>query len=793
MGPRLVYVGNLNMRRQSALAVLLALVAAVLVPLAGSPSSATTSVASIDYSGSKKGTFSTDPAEFTKGDKVKLAGNFPDSSANLVVTFYKETSPGSNNYDSVGTDESNQYGNAYFLDYQVDAKQRMFARTSKGLVTELDTLDPKIPPDPDTCSTAGTLTSNPAFITTGSKVQLWANYENDQSGAKVDFYKKGAPNVLLGSTTANSSGNAYLKDFEVQGAQEVFAISSRNICTPTLNLTPGVVAPEDFATQDGALTGPTGKVYDGRKGSFGANFPNGTRDIVFFVKDGSEWDSIGQVTSNSSGDAVLANYQLDGDHEYFAGSADKQHRTNVLTYEPLKPNEGITGGPSTLGGKVIYVTTDSAGTPSSKGVDYEGKAVLTTNGTPTDTLDLETIAVRGNSTADKPKKPYKFKFEDKQSPFGMPEDKTWVLLANYMDWSLVRSMVAWDLGSIFVGPMKWFPRSQFAELFINGKYIGSYQLAESIKIKDERVDVKPKWGQIIENDPHWKDDGVPGFVGKSGMNYAWKDPDEFKTLDEDDCDEVKNPTCEDPEGLTNVKIDMMKKKIQDFETVLYGADNKKDWSKVTDFGALPPAQDWTTYLDMDSAVDYYITREFTKDNDADFYRSNFFHIDDVRPESTAKFFMGPIWDFDRSAGSNTSSGTSNSSPTGWWIRGNGSPNHDTNKIHWFTRIAKDPRFLNKLHDRWAVVRGEMQATFVGDGTGRGPAVSRAVTKLGGKDDYALGQRVAANDRAAWKGSGSRFDPRSSTYAGELEWLRTWYKDRFNWMDTELKKTPPPIP
>ena len=296
---------------------------------------------SIDYSGSKKGTFSTDPAEFTKGDKVKLTGNFPDSSANLVVTFYKETSPGSNNYDSVGTDESNQYGNAYFLDYQVDAKQRMFARTSKGLVTELDTLDPKIPPDPDTCSTAGTLTSNPAFITPNSKVQLWANYEIDQSGAKVDFYKKGSPNVLLGSTTANSNGNAYLKDYEVKaGTQEVFAISSKNVCTPTLNLTPGPVTPESFTTEDGALTGPTGKVYDGRKGSFGANFPNGTYDIVFFMKDGSKWVTIGQVTSNSSGDAVLPNYQLNGDHDYFAGTADKQHRTAVAQLQAPQAERG---------------------------------------------------------------------------------------------------------------------------------------------------------------------------------------------------------------------------------------------------------------------------------------------------------------------------------------------------------------------------------------------------------------------------------------------------------------------
>ena len=51
------------------------------------------------------------------------------------------------------------------------------------------------------------------------------------------------------------------------------------------------------------------------------------------------------------------------------------------------------------------MTTNNAGTPTTKGVDYEGKTVLVENGVPTETLDLETIAVRGNSTADKPKKP----------------------------------------------------------------------------------------------------------------------------------------------------------------------------------------------------------------------------------------------------------------------------------------------------------------------------------------------------------------------------------------------------
>ena len=152
----------------------------------------------------------------------------------------------------------------------------------------------------------------------------------------------------------------------------------------------------------------------------------------------------------------------------------------------------------------------------------------------------------------------------------------------------------------------------------------------------------------------------------------------------------------------------MKNKIQNFETVLYGADGKKDWSKVH-YSTLAPQDDWQTYLDLASAVDYYLAREFTKDNDADFYRSNFFYTNDVDPNSVDpsnpndpdKLFMGPIWDFDRSAGACTSCSSTIASPTGWWMRGGGSSSHDTNKIHWFTRIIKDPRFLKALHDRWA--------------------------------------------------------------------------------------------
>ncbi len=509
-------------------------------------------------------------------------------------------------------------------------------------------------------------------------------------------------------------------------------------------------------------------------------------------KSGSKWiqvpgtDKIEAVGGNLAWTSPVTgskSYRIAGD----AATGTKAVYSPTIAFNP---------GPKVLGKNVIYATTDSGKTPTTKGVDYTGAATLVSGDTATAALPLETIAVRGNSSATKVKKPYKLKFADKQKPFGMKSDKTWILLANYGDRTLVRSKVAWNLGLQLDG-LKWTPKSIFAELFINGKYLGSYQMVESIKIDSNRVKVDKFTGQVMEFDPHWKDgDGTFGFKGFSGQDFSYKDPDEFKKLDDN---------SEDPEGLTAAKMAALKAKVTKFEHVLYGLDKKRDWSNTKANTYAPgDANDWTTYLDMDSAVDYYLAREFTKDNDADFYRSNFFYTNNVDPASADKFFMGPIWDFDRSAGAPTGASTSIASPTGWWVRGNGSPNHNTNKIHWYTRIAKDPRFLNALQDRWL---GE--GAYAGDGPMApkfadvaATAVDRAVASMGGVSfadgvtprvlTRLLGLQVAANDRALWASGGSRYAAHSSTYPGEISWLKDWFTKRYNWMNTELNKTPPPL-
>ncbi len=121
--------------------------------------------------------------------------------------------------------------------------------------------------------------------------------------------------------------------------------------------------------------------------------------------------------------------------------------------------------------------------------------------------------MRGNTTAKQSKKPFKLKFDKKQKPFGLKKDKTWVLLANFNDRSFVRSFAGLDLGDRLDG-LDWTSKGVFTEVVVNGSYRGSYQLIQSIKIDGDRVDINEETGQIIEFDPWWREDGVPGMEGK---------------------------------------------------------------------------------------------------------------------------------------------------------------------------------------------------------------------------------------------------------------------------------------
>ena len=89
------------------------------------------------------------------------------------------------------------------------------------------------------------------------------------------------------------------------------------------------------------------------------------------------------------------------------------------------------------------------------------------------------IKGRGNSTWSAPKKPYAIKFDKKTSLMSLPEDKSWVLLANYYDTSLLRNDLAFYMGHE-MSILDYTPHFYPVELTLNGEYKGIYQLGEKL-------------------------------------------------------------------------------------------------------------------------------------------------------------------------------------------------------------------------------------------------------------------------------------------------------------------------
>jgi hypothetical protein len=461
-----------------------------------------------------------------------------------------------------------------------------------------------------------------------------------------------------------------------------------------------------------------------------------------YLKSGV-WTQIGSKRAERVDGTVRFTLDLTGKAPYVSHAyrlvVDGSHGSKSIASPTIK----FMPGPVRFGPHVVRIRTVKNVALTTKGVDFPGS--MTIDGGPL--LDLEKIGLRGNSTALMAKKPYKLKFTSSQQPFGMPKGKRFNLLATYIDWSAIRDKVGLDLGAKMTN-LAWTPKNAYTELFMNDEYQGAYLLTEAVKIDPTRVNVDKAKGVILEIDPKYVAEGLFGFTTVNNTPVSFKDPDERKVLADG---------SPDPEGFTDAKFAAIEARAKAFETALYGK-------------SYDPTDGYPKYLDIPSAVDYYLVKEFTKDSDADFNRSHFFSVYDYT-DPNGKFVMGPVWDFDRSAGVRYDNAPDLGSPQGWWMRGTGTPLHPNHTTHWYVQLTKDPAFLRALEARWAETR--LLFKDVGDVQAQAAA-------------NALGTSAAANDRARWLGQPRvTYNKHSTTYQGEVTWAKNWYTKRFSWMDSQL--------
>ena len=283
------------------------------------------------------------------------------------------------------------------------------------------------------------------------------------------------------------------------------------------------------------------------------------------------------------------------------------------------------------------------------------------------------IRGRGNTTWSWPKKPYLIKLEKKQGVLGMPKHKRWVLLANFMDRTLMRNLVSMKVASLT--RLDWTPHCVPVELVLNGVHKGSYLLIEQVRVDKNRVNITEMeptdndgeavtGGYLLELDFHY--DNEVQWVDPRGSGNAWSGGIPFG---------VKYP---DEDDLTSQQLTYIKNYIYEAAETIYGEN-------FTD-----PDNGYAKYIDVDSFIDYWIVFEVMGNHELGNPGSVYMHKD-----RGGKLVAGPCWDFDWGV---LSYNTSPQAKTGL-ING---------KAIWYAQLFKDPAFQAKVKDRFQELLPELR-------------------------------------------------------------------------------------
>lgn len=282
-------------------------------------------------------------------------------------------------------------------------------------------------------------------------------------------------------------------------------------------------------------------------------------------------------------------------------------------------------------------------------------------------LPLEFLRGRGNSTWLADKKSFKLKLERKTDILGMGKSKTWALISNAYDPSLLRNRVMLELGRMY--GLNYTSKCLSVDLYINGECQGNYLLSQTIRIGKAEVDIdeipsgakkEPEisGGYLVAMNPYPKEKTNNTFTTERGVRFRLKDP----------IFEAKHSN--DSVG-TQAQRDYITGYLQSTENAIFGEDLK-------DENGVP----WTDYMDMESTAKYWWHQQLCEDSDA--YRSD---STDLYKERNGKLFWGPPWDYDIALDPITYNGSLNSI-----------------SMTWIDHLrANDPEFQQALLDAWEVL------------------------------------------------------------------------------------------
>ena len=429
----------------------------------------------------------------------------------------------------------------------------------------------------------------------------------------------------------------------------------------------------------------------------------------------------------------------------------------------------------------VYLTSTDAGTQGRSYVDSSKQNTTTAalrmidaNGGEIAATNITELKARGNSTFTyAEKKSYQIKLETASDLLQTGESvKTWVLLANYFDATLMHDKLFKDMAASL--QMPYTASCDWVSLYYDGEYRGVYLLSEKNTVKSTGVAITDMEDAYKEQNPSYGMD-MQTSSGKNayGMTYFFtkdlKEPENITggyllELNHDQPDEVsgfitrqgKGMNVKSPEWCGEEAMRYISEYYQAFEDAVYATDETGAYTGYNE----STGKHYYDYVDRDSLVKIFLMQELALNPDG-FVSSLYFYKD-----AGGKMYAGPIWDQDMTLG------------TGWTKQ----ISPETTDYHYLAQaLIRIPDFRDEVYRCYT-------KTFA-------PLAKELLAENGAVNDYAARLTdSAAMNFVLWsyirvgEPSNAGHFWQGATYASVLADMRSWLTKRIAYLDSAFAGT-----
>lgn len=364
--------------------------------------------------------------------------------------------------------------------------------------------------------------------------------------------------------------------------------------------------------------------------------------------------------------------------------------------------------------------------------EYDKESIKATGGnctTMTDNdvsaaLKLSQVKGRGNSswgasTVLFGKYAYNMKLDSATALFDLPKSKSFCLLANNADESMLRNAFIYQLADD-IG-LYDSPEFRFVDIYDNGEYMGQYLITEKVDVADKNKlvlgnsidDLNEDAGaEFYEDKEYWKRENNIGYAEISNGVDLDNNADfvnkyqttgtyllEFEIPKRVDAEvsffksnQGQDVVLKSPEFATKGEVEFIKNKFNEMENLVYNNASLEELNKV---------------MDLDSFAKMYLIQEFSSNLDA---AATSYYITYNCAEG--RFVASPVWDYDWALGQYKTNDYNakhdvdgnilyTQNAVGWFAKnkamGDGA---DTLKYSLQSRLANNTNFLPVIKKVW---------------------------------------------------------------------------------------------